>query len=174
MASINLEEGFYIFSDDDDWLHPQIAKLLSNVDNSRQASGVVWGSVAFGTPTEMIMIRREIDGFCYTNNYAITGEYLKKAPANYRAVFQHGGANKVLEQSGAKIIKEYWSVTNKNPTSTIYMGEILKGDFSSPILTGAVEDYLKRCERIDAEIDQSLQWAKPLMYEMVRIFSELL
>jgi hypothetical protein len=170
----NLEEGFYIFTDDDDWLHPRISKLLSNVDNSQQTSGVVWGSVAFGTQNRMIITRRNANGFCYTNNYAITGKYLKKDPEHYYAVFQHGGANKALEQHSAKIIEAYWSVTNKNPTSTVYMERVLKGNFSSQLLIGAVEDYLQRCEHIDAEIDSSLQWARPLMYEMVRIFSGLL
>jgi hypothetical protein len=54
------------------------------------------------------------------------------------------------------------------------MKDVFKDDFSSALLVGAIEDYLQRCEHIDAEIDSSLQWARPLMYEMVRICSELL
>jgi hypothetical protein len=174
ITSVNLEEGFYIFTDDDDWLHPQIANLLSKVDNSQEACGVVWGSVAFGAYKKMIIRLRKADGFCYTNNYAITGKYLKQSVENYHKVFQHGSANSVLARDGAKVISEYWSVTNKTPASTVYMKDVFKDDFSSALLVGAIEDYLQRCQHIDAEIDSSLQWARPLMYEMVRIYSELL
>lgn len=170
----NQEEGFYIFTDDDDWLHPQLANLLSNIDND-QVNGFVWGSAAFGTHRpEKIITRRKSDGFCFTNNYAIAGRYLKQNPKYYHDVFQHGGANRVLKQSSAKIIKDYWSITNKNPTSTNYMGHVLKGSYSSSLLVGAIEEYVGRCERIDAEIDPSLMWARPQMSEMARLFSELL
>ena len=171
---VGLEEGLYIFTDDDDWFHPQIANLLPDVDPDQLADGIVWGSIAFGTRNKAIIVRRKVDGFCYTNNYAVTGKYLRVAPENYAAVFQHGGANAVFKQNNARLVQEYWSLTNKHPASTNYMEDVLKGDFSSRLLISAIEDDLQRCERIDAEIDASLQWARPPMYGMVRIFSELL
>lgn len=170
----HLDEGVYIFIDDDDWLHPQIADLLSNIDSDRQTNGFVWGSVAFGRHAEEIITRRNIDGFCYTNNYAVKGVYIKNNIQDLNALSKHGEADKILNKYGARIIKDYWSVTNKNPTSTCYMEQVLKGNYSQPLLTGAIANYLERCQRIDSEIDPSLTWARPMMLEMVRIFSELM
>ncbi|MDD2723213.1 MAG: hypothetical protein PHH59_04210 [Methylovulum sp.] len=174
--SLVSEKSFYFFTDDDDWVHPKITSLLANVDHSDQVGGIVWGSVAFGTHREKIIVRRNIDGYCFTNNYAITGQYLAKTPENFITVSQHGGADGFLEsRNSKKIINEYWSVTNKNPTSTIFLEQLLKGDFSSQQkLSSGVECYVHRCKQIDLEIDGSLEWARPLMDRMLGIFSELL
>jgi hypothetical protein len=169
----NFEEGFYIFIDDDDWLHPEIASLLSDNADSRQENAIVWGSVAFGTTTDRIITRRKPDGFCYTNNYAITGKFLSESPENFDRVFQHFGANETFKQPDVKIIDEYWSVTNKNPSSTVYLEQVLKDDFSSNALKSGVAGYLQRYGQIEKEIDPSLQWARPLMDKMAGIFSKL-
>lgn len=166
------EKGFYIFIDDDDWLHPEIASLLSDIADSQKENAIVWGSVAFGTTTDQIINRRKPDGFCYTNNYAITGKFLLEDPKNYERVFQHFGANETFRQQ-AKIINEYWSVTNKNPSSTVYLEQVLKNDFSSNALKSGVAGYLQRFGQIEKEIDPSLQWARPLMDKMAGIFSKL-
>jgi hypothetical protein len=170
----NFEEGFYIFIDDDDWLHPKIDNLLSNAAHNQQTKGFIWGSVSFGTLNTKIILLRKNNGFCYTNNYAISGSFLKYDTKNYFSVYQHGDANKVLEQHGAMIINEYWSITNKNPTSTVYLEKVLEQDYSSTNLIHAISDYLERYKQIESEIDLSLQWARPLMDGMEKIFLELL
>jgi len=171
----DIKEGYYIFIDDDDWLHPQIADLLSEIDNKNMGNGIVWGSVAFGTLNKNIIIRRKLDGYCYTNNYAIIGNFLKFYLLNNdNKIFQHGKAHNILVKNGRLIINEYWSITNKNPSSTVYMEQLLKGNLSSELFTEGIINYLSRFKQIDSEIDISLIWAKTMMMKMEQIFLDLL
>lgn len=173
--SNDFKEGFYILTDDDDWLHPQIGEFLSELRNKGDKKNwVIWGSVLFGGVREEIITYRDIDKFCYTNNYAVFEGVLKSDPDMYQNIRCHSGAESILNKENATIIEKYWSITNKHPVSTNYMHQFLKGNYQPELLIKSVEDYIQRCEKIDIEINNlSSQWARPLMKEMVRIFSSL-
>jgi hypothetical protein len=167
------QPGLYLFSDDDDWMHPDIVRLVSQAAPDAEA-GVVWGSVAFGGVDKALVRYRELNGFCFTNNYAVTGQYLARKPARLDAVFQHTKASKTLSAVGVPTVAGHWSITNKSPVSTVSFRQAFQGNYeSAQPLVRLVEDYQRRFEEFETQAHPDLDWARPLMLAIGAIFRAL-
>jgi hypothetical protein len=109
--------ALYTFSDDDDWFAPELATCLRRIKTD--ADGIVWRSVRYAGDLE----KRPLDGFCYTNNYAIFGRALARRPDLVNKVEQHGGPLTLARAGALRLYQADLtiSVTNKHPCSTVWL-----------------------------------------------------
>ena len=109
------QSRFYFFSDDDDWLSPDVVERLCASDVPT-ADGFLWLSARLANGLEIRQRRH-----CFTNNYCVTDRYIGGAQAIQRlhAVLQHFDANRVVLAEGFRVeeIREPLSVANKHPCS---------------------------------------------------------
>lgn len=167
-----VDSHYYLFIDDDDWLCPDIASYLP-VTTDETCDGIVWGSVAFGTHKKQAIQARAIDGFCYTNNYAVVGRALRDGLLSGRSPAQHWDAESLLK-GRSRIIDQYLSVTNKSPSSTCYLMHVLQGDYSDGRrLETAIEEYLDRCQQYRTQLPPTMHWAVMLIEKTLDIFKAL-
>ena len=167
-----VDSHYYLFIDDDDWLCPDIVGRLP-VSLDDEIDGIVWGSVAFGTHKKKAIQARAIDGFCYTNNYAVIGRALKQSLLNGRSPAQHWDAESLLK-GRSRIIDQYLSVTNKSPSSTCYLMHVLQGNYTDGrLLEAAIEEYLDRCQEYQSQLPSTTTWAVSLIEKTLDIFKAL-
>lgn len=166
------DRRYYLYIDDDDWLCPDIVRYLP-VSLDDAIDGIVWGSVAFGTHKKQAIQARAIDGFCYTNNYAVIGRALKQSLLNGQPPAQHWDAESALKDRSL-ILDQYLSVTNKSPSSTCYLMQVLQGNYSDGrLLKAAIEEYLDRCQAYQSQLPSTTTWAVPLIEKTLAVFKAL-
>jgi len=133
----------------------------------------LWGSVVFGGFAKVAVELRKFDGFCYTNNYALDYSYFSDRPDLLAAVSQHLGAEESIPKREFCEVREYLSVTSKNPSSTLFLERILKKRRSgSAGLAEAVVDFYGRLERL--KVPQALAWAEPHMRQVKAFYARVL
>jgi hypothetical protein len=166
------EPGIYQFIDDDDWISPDIlSRLNASVRTDRRA--YLWGSVIFGGFSKVAVELRQFDGFCYTNNYALDYSYFSGRPDLLAAVSQHMDAEENIPKREFCEVREYLSVTNKNPSSTIFLEYTLKKKRGgSAGLAKAVANFYKRLEHLNAPPD--LAWVEPYVLQVKDFYSRVL
>lgn len=165
-------DHYYLFIDDDDWLSPNIVSELSPAIEAGD-HGVVWGSIAFGTHKTGALQIREIDGFCYTNNYVVSGNLLIESLEKGTSPAQHWDAASIL-QGRAHTVPKYLSVTNKSPSSTCYLMHVLKGNYNNgTVLQNAIREYLERCMDYQKQLPESVSWAKCVIDRTLEVFRAL-
>lgn len=160
--------AIYAFIDDDDWFSPNLAEALLG---SRDAlkDGVIWRSSRFDGQLSV----REHDGFCYTNNYAVTGRLLAADAEAAPAVCQHLGTQAKLHRSHMQV----WipgltlSVTNKHPCSTMSLKRAMHDRMPLHQLVQNYSDFLSTPLQAQV-VDEGLAWALPLMREVAQTLSE--
>jgi hypothetical protein len=104
-------DAFYLFTDDDDWFHPEIAAALGRFD-PRTCAALHWDSAIFSKGSENLKDSMNAsnsytkidwdnipvlapgvtvlkDGMFWSNNYAVSGEYLLQRAQNMDIVCQH-------------------------------------------------------------------------------------
>jgi hypothetical protein len=113
------------FTDDDDWLAPDLFEHLRG-----SGEGFRWGSVrlgpVFANPAEpaysTIYHLRPVDRLVYSNNYAATGRAIKRLGVN--ALLEHWNAQRrsdalLWKRWRPASVPHHLSVANKNPCSTV-------------------------------------------------------
>lgn len=170
LAASNTGPGIYLFTDDDDWIDPRILSAL-NAASRPGCRAFVWGSVIFGGFDTAIKFR-EFDGVCYTNNYGVDHAYLEGRPERIAAVSQHLAAGDGIAKREFCEVREYLTVTNKNPASTLFLERTLRDGASPDILADAMRKYNRRLERL--EIPPTLAWAEPYMRQVKDFYARLL
>lgn len=165
------QQGIYIFTDDDDWIRPNIIEAFENCGGQERAV-FVWGSVAFGEESGDIIKFRELDKRCYTNNYAVDYSYFSNQPENLPQVAQHWMANITIDKQNLRLIEDYLTVTNKNPSSTLYLENTLRDNPTNDRLVETIREYNERLEHL--KIPQSLTWAVPYMLQVKDFYARLL
>lgn len=170
LAAADAGPGIYLFTDDDDWISPGILAAL-NASAHRDCRAFVWGSVIFGGFDTAIKFR-EFDGVCYTNNYGVDHSYLQGRPERIAAVSQHLAADEGIARREFCEVREYLTVTNKNPSSTLFLERTLRDGASPDILADAMRKYNRRLERL--EIPPTLAWAGPYMRQVKDFYARLL
>lgn len=85
VKSIRDRTGFYLFTDDDDWYHPETANVLSRLD-PKACDAVLWRSAELGVLPGYDL--QDTNAF-YTNAYAVSGEVMLQRKDILDRVTQH-------------------------------------------------------------------------------------
>jgi hypothetical protein len=166
-------DGYLVFIDDDDWLHPDLHRHLLEADDGG-SHAIVWRSSRFGgSGNHIVLNRAATDGFCFTNNYAISLSRFASTFPKLIEVFDHSQASRTLDPGKKQLIGSHLSVTNKNPTSTVYLTNALQGRFDRDLLQEVVADFVRRCGLIREESGPDSQWAVPFMERTAELFRAL-
>lgn len=163
--------GIYIFIDDDDWIQPDIASYFTMQDID-EFDGYRWGSVVFGGGNRELIVKRQIDDTCYTNNYAVSSCYLNSK--NLNSVYQHWGAQGNFQRLKIKQFSDYLTITNKHPTSTVFLERNLGNDLSSQNLINIINKYNNKMQLLDVKELAELDWARSYMQQTRSFYQKLL
>ena len=150
--------ALYLFTDDDDWYHPQIAQRLAAID-PRACDVVLFLTGTLGPGLTLW----ENHYACSTNGYAVSGEVLLQKPGNIKRVMQHFDAQaSFIRKNYASVLRrigyaslyrrltvrsyqsvvrlpEYLSISNKHPASTLSLSDVVTREDLIKLLTTAVE-----------------------------------
>ena len=162
--------GFYVFLDDDDWVAPDIAAILS-LQSPAQQKALLWRTISIGSPQqEHPVFVWGLNGRCMTNNYAVSGvwlDHLKKI----NQVAQHAEAEKTLASfAGVEQLDAALTASNKSPCSSVSLDRGLQGDFSSEKLASLVEAYLQKMATLTPEHLWMGEWSAPWIAQTVALF----
>jgi hypothetical protein len=182
-------DAFYLFTDDDDWYHPGIARVLSGLD-PRACEAILWHSALFRRG----LAPRQPDAF-YTNNYAVSGAMLAQKRGNLERVYQHFEAHKTffgktpisiarrigyaslvrrfMVKGFCPIIRlsEYLSMTNKHPASTLVLERL--GENPTPEQLRTLVENSFQANR-SAAVSPEFHWALSSMERVNDFFACLL
>ncbi len=166
-------KGFYIFLDDDDWVSPDIATVLS-AQSPETEQALLWRTVSVGSPQqEHPVFVWGLNGRCMTNNYAVSGVWLDHLQ-KISQVAQHAAAEKTLANFAAvKQLDAALTVSNKSPCSSVSLDRGLQGDFSSEKLASLVEGYLQKMAMLTPEHLWMGEWSAPWIAQTVALFQKV-
>ncbi len=180
-------KAFYLFTDDDDWYHPQIARHLSMID-PRACDVVLWLTAILGSGLTLMPGHYA----CSTNGYAVSGEVLLQKKGNIGRVTQHFDAQaafvrksylSVLRHIGyaslyrrlivpgyqsAVRLPHYLSVTNKHPASTLSLEEVSSPEGLIAMITSAADANKKISPSVE------FSWAQAHIDRVTIFLDELL
>lgn len=118
-------DDLVVFVDDDDWLAPDLFARLREAPHNRD--GIKWGSIRVGpvfspSPQQQphgVLYPRSIDHVLYTNNYAVTGDALRRVGIDL--LFEHRDAQRQFDIGAYRplTVPQYLSAANKHPCSTM-------------------------------------------------------
>jgi hypothetical protein len=117
VRSVLDRRAFFLFTDDDDWYHPEIARVVAKLD-PRACDAVLWRSAELGIINGLDL--QEADTF-YTNAYAVSGEVLLQRPGNLDRVTQH------FEAMATFVRKSYGSVLRRIGYASLYRRLTVRG-----------------------------------------------
>ena len=163
--------GVYVFTDDDDWLHPGIYNILWK-DGLGGHDVFQWGLAAYRGDMKLYD-RPEWS----TNNYAVTSDFLNRKAKNLVRVFQHWRAGSTFKRQRrslriARFPQKFLCVTHKHPATIIRMQSLFRQEYSSAVLIGLVEDYVESMGR--SEMPDNMNWTSPYVDRANRFFIRLL
>ena len=164
------QSAFYLFVDDDDWLHPDVGHALDAFDYAT-TDGCVFGNVLC---VGRIQTRSLEDG-CYTNNYAVSGRFLRQRDDNLDRVFQHVDANRVFHQPGFRFTQmpAYLSATNKHPATSMKLNDGAKENgLSAAALRRQVERFVD--ESANPVVPAEAAWVVPYTRRTRDVFAAIL
>jgi hypothetical protein len=159
-------ETWVAFVDDDDWFRPDLARSLPD---AADFDGVVWQHSIFGWLDNDAVAVREETGFCYTNNYAVSAQYLEKHGVD--SVLQHWDANKTFPALRIARVAEVLSMTNKHAASAMSLNRVGNDGPVKERLLKAVADYSAKVAA--AECSSKTAWALPLIAQVQKHFGGL-
>lgn len=160
----------YLFIDDDDWLHPNIYREIKPYLNDAN-DGYIFGNVLCVRHVEL---RRVEDG-CYTNNYAVSAQFIRRRTGNFDRVMQHWAANEAFHQPEFRLVHVplYLSATNKHPASTMKLKDGLKeNELSVATLRRLIEKFVD--ETASATPPREAAWVAPYTRKVQKVFATLL
>jgi hypothetical protein len=164
-------KGLYLFTDDDDWIRPDIGDALSEAA-ARGHSAFIWGSSSFGDAQGEPIKMRALDQAVYTNNYALSEAFFSDTPERLRSVYQHWNVKEATAGRSVAEIAEYLTITNKNPSSTVFLMRTLKDGLSREALLERVRDYQRRLAHLN--LSPPVEWAAPYMLKVRSFFASVL
>lgn len=180
-------DAFYLFTDDDDWYHPDIAQTLQQF-NPRKRAAIQWNPAVISNGIEYIDA-----GMFWSNNYAVTGSYLLQRKENLDLVCQHYRADGAfrarlsathrrmgypallhrLFHPGYRVwehLDAYLSIENKHPASTVIlenMGDSPSGDDLRSLIRA-----IKEANR--SPLPEAFRWMQPYLDRVYDLYQKLL
>ena len=159
----NVPQGgqFYTFVDDDDWFSPTLAEALTATEPA-ELDGLLWRAAIVGAPRwPSGVLLLPADGTCMTNNYAVTGNWLRPFD-RLSQVTQHAAA---VETFSSPIkhtqLDALLSASNKSPCSSVSLSRGLNGDYRPARLIELVSAYVDKMHTITPEDLAPIAWAAP-------------
>lgn len=165
--------GFYVFLDDDDWVAPAIAAVLST-QSPEQHDALLWRTVSIGSPQqEHPVFVWGLNGRCMSNNYAASGVWLDHL-RKINQVVQHAEAEKTLASfASVEQLDAALTASNKSPCSSVSLDRGLQGDFSSEKLAGLVDGYLKKMATMTPDHLWMGAWSAPWITQTIALFQRV-
>lgn len=165
--------GFYIFMDDDDWVSPELARVLCAQSPNTQAA-LLWRAANVGSPQqEYPVFVWGLNGRCMTNNYAISSVWLDHL-RKLDGVVQHATAAETLASFDNVLqLDAALTASNKSPCSSVSLDRGLQGDLSSSKLAQLVDDYVQRMNNVPESDTWMVPWIRPLVEETVALFQQV-
>ncbi|MCB1615752.1 MAG: hypothetical protein KDI30_07040 [Pseudomonadales bacterium] len=167
--------AYYLFIDDDDWIDPDIAVHLGQLDQEALPA-ILWRSANIGSPNQQHPVFIwGLNGRCMTNNYAVSSQWLD-SNSRLPSVIQHKDAALAFSQLAVPPphLDLAMTVSNKSPISSVSLDRGLDGDFSSEKLCGLLESYVNKMRGVSQEDFVRIPWAQPLLEETAEFFSGVL
>ena len=159
----------YVFIDDDDWLRPDLLQALRSCGGT-DADGIVFGNILCVSRVEL----RPLDDVCYTNNYAVSGDFLLRHPADFAPLVQHWDAHAIFHRRDFRRVQApvYLSATNKHPASTMKLKDGLEhAELSGATLRRLVQRYVD--ESATAVLPPEAEWVAPHVRQVREVFAGL-
>src|SRR5690606_22479659 len=117
----------YTFSDDDDWLSPELAAVRSQSAPAGHDACVWKGCTLGGPKSEHPLFFWGLNGRCMTNNYAVSGRWMN-SPERFQRACKHSLAEHTLPELDACLVDAWLSMTNKAPCSSVSLENALHGE----------------------------------------------
>lgn len=181
-------DAFYLFTDDDDWYHPDVVFALQRFNPLKRAA-VQWKAAVISEH-----LTYPDAGMFWSNNYAVTGSYLLQRQENLNVVCQHYRADgafraKVsamhrrmgypalfhhLFHPGYRVwehIDDYLSIENKHPASTVILEQM--GDRpSEDDLRKHIRNIMRSIRGIS--LPDAFLWIRPYLDSVYAFYQNLL
>jgi len=167
------EDAIVLFSDDDDWFHPQIFR---RIQNRIWADGCYWdhlftGLIEVEIPAQNLrnvtLLRRKGEPMLFTNNYALTGAAVRRL--GLKQVAEHYDTQTAIREQWLKIdpVEAYLSAANKHPCSStaIYHNR------TDPSIYRDLRTHIVRYYHTlkSIELDADSLWLKPSLDQMIAL-----
>jgi hypothetical protein len=159
------------FVDDDDWFAPDLGEHL---DTGFGYDGFVWTHVALGSPSYPLhrWPAGESELLCYTNNYAVTGEYAARNGIAH--ITEHWQADPVFRSLKIATIPRPLSVANKHPGSVVFLERNLEGQLTGIRLKEVIASFIRGTGSVDEPALAGIEWARPLIRNVNHSFDQVL
>lgn len=164
----------YLFVDDDDWVSPAIAvELVPQLPP--QYTAVLWRAVNIGSPQqESPMFVWGMNGRCMTNNYALSGAWLRET-GRLSEFIQHFDAMKAMATlPPISQLDLTVTATNKSPCSSVSLDRGLGGNLQPARLVAMVEVFLEKMLAVREEHVWQAPWVLPLIRELAQVFQAVM
>ncbi len=180
------DDDILLIADDDDWYHPDIFTLLRQSDITRHGAAlwpdallgyhVRWQAATDRLESHILQpkLRPLQDDKAFspvkTNNYAITGRFLREVGCNISAVQSHVAAAETLTAYIQHVTRltETLSIVNRHPCSYLVLVEGLEPK-DAETLQDLVRGYASNMT--GNALPNALQWVRPAVHAMQSIFA---
>lgn len=164
----------YLFVDDDDWVSPTIVQELLPALPAEYCA-VLWRAVNIGSPQqETAMFVWGLNGRCMTNNYAMSGRWLRET-GRLPEFIQHFDAMTAMATLPPVVQLDLTvTATNKSPCSSVSLDRGLAGDLRSEKLVALVEGFVDRVTHRLAENVWQAPWVELPVKEITSVFQQVL
>jgi len=161
------------FVDDDDWFAPDLGEHL---DFASACDALIWTHVAVGFLTHPYPLQRWPAGesklLCFTNNYAVSAEYVRAHGIDQ--VAQHWLADAAFRSLRIRAIPLPLSVANKHPASVVSLERNLQGRFTPAKLRDVLARFVRGTRSLDAGALTGIEWARPFLAAASNHFEQVL
>ncbi len=160
------------FVDDDDWFSPDLGEHL---DFTPGFDGLVWTHVALGflmDPLQRWPAGQRDDFLCFTNNYAVSPEYVRAHGIDH--VAQHWLADAAFRSLRIRLISPPLSMANKHPASVVFLERSLDGQLTPAKLREVVATFVRDAGAIDDAALIGIEWARPFVAAAEDHFKQVL
>lgn len=132
------DNSIFVFTDDDDWFRGDLAEVVLT-SMTTEYEWVIWGSSVLRENIEL----RDFQEYCFTNNYGTRALVALDNGRDLNIIGQHWTADAVLKQEGRRLclVREYLSMVNRHPTSTLVLEKHLSAEQSPSALVNVVRNF---------------------------------
>ena len=167
------------FIDDDDWVAPHLFASLARVEPAEHGwmwdsifVGKLFGQTPFEGPGADLIEERPSSNVIYTNNYAVTGQFLKTF--GRKLVEEHYHAQILLDNGSFQPVRinEYLSAANKHLCCTVCIHYNGSNDMFMQNMSHGLEEVVIGLESV--QLTERSDWLRDTIVQFNRINKEAL